>query len=282
MYLDNELSLSAIDSKIKVVIQSSDQFTEEKEEDNNTDIRSDESVISIGQHSEIAKKVEHEALNEQYDISKKETATFASSELSEKGSSQAPVTADEEISQNESLKSVVNGSLYSELIDYDEREDEIQLVVSRRKSTELGSVSPATTIPPVAVSPIKPPPSINSQVNFSKPITRQQSSFMSRLFRLGRPSVGKTSTLSKEDSPSSMSVITTKRPSKQTTQKNQENYVKNMPESTATSDPVMQQAIEVSDIVPERPFKHPRLMHKKVNCIQNRVLNLMLIFFLYI
>jgi hypothetical protein len=91
--------------------------------------------------------------------------------------------------------------------EYDEHEDEIQLVVSTRnyeaeiRQQQQQNKKIASKTP----SPIKPPsPSMPSV----PAVARHQSSFMSRLFKMGRPSIDNIKNL-----PSPIDKITTKRPS---------------------------------------------------------------------
>jgi hypothetical protein len=135
--------------------------------------------------------------------------------------------------------------------DYNEHEDEIQLVVSTRnyeaeiQQQEQQQQKAARKVP----SPIKPP----SRSMISAPtIARHQSSFMSRLFKMTRPSINN----SKKDPPLPTDMITTNRPSL--------NSVKS--ESTVIPivtiiDQPSSQDIEVSEFM---PTSGPRVKRRKL------------------
>ncbi|KAI8047678.1 uncharacterized protein B0P05DRAFT_565574 [Gilbertella persicaria] len=127
--------------------------------------------------------------------------------------------------------------------EYDEQDDEIQLVVYKRHY-EPKSPKREESPPPSSVMPmISPPPPIKT-IASSMPF-KPHNSFMSRLFRMG--AIKRT----KEDSPLSADVITT-RP------------LSSSPKSTAVDiggsivHPTMDQPIQVNDVEPQ--LKRPRIL----------------------
>lgn len=137
--------------------------------------------------------------------------------------------------------------------DDNEFEDEIQLVVSTRDYQTEVNQQQETMVVEREPSPMKSP----SRSMMSGPtIVRHQSSFMSRLFKMGRPSISKN----KEDSPSPTDMITTKRPSLDSV-KSDSTVIPVVGSILNTIDQQPSQDIEVSQFM---PTNGPRLKRKKL------------------
>ncbi|KAI8636292.1 hypothetical protein BD408DRAFT_407278 [Parasitella parasitica] len=155
-------------------------------------------------------------------------------------------------------------SILPALQDFDEQEDEIQVVVSARKRSNAEPKDNANSVQNISYSPISTPlkPFSLYHSKSSTPIStttaRHRSAFMDRLFKTSRPSLKKaalpttspsTSSTASNNAHSNHPVIITKRPSSTLSVVSTSSYKSALP-------------IQTSDIAPEPRFKRPSILQK--------------------
>ncbi|CEP20035.1 hypothetical protein [Parasitella parasitica] len=152
--------------------------------------------------------------------------------------------------------------IHSILDDFDEQEDEIQVVVSaRNRITEAKDTTNPASYSPLQTFPLSHSKTSTLIHNSTTTTTRHRSAFMDKLFKLTRPSLKKAAlptpspstscTANKNDSHSNHPNIITKRPSSTSSVVSSSSYKSALP-------------IQTSDIVPEPRFKRPSTLQKLV------------------